>query len=578
MATRPKKQGGNSTDSGKDRHSKEMQESKLSTCSEFQHSNSGHSDGNGKVKRKTQPCKKSNSASMVNGTDICVSTTSKCLVKCSAKKKEEILQQTASGQNETKPSVSMKAKETTSKSCRRSKSVEQNDLGISLGQVDNGQFHPNAPKETTFNQGRRSKTEQHDLDAKTKRDHCMEKNDPKRRNSKINEDEDTYNSARDRDEIRSQASRSNSLPISNLSKHLKNAVDNLKMKMGDISKAAEQVNNIIDLIIKSESTKSHPLFKSMTKMSTGSYYEGVKISNPNEFDIMLNISFESYHTIELTSIDEGGAFYTLAFKKRKPSAMTPYIDGEGNILAKHILNEFRTLVNNVLKQPAGKQASLERKDPSSPAITLTITNESENISVDLVLALQIRQWPESANNGMNIDGWLGTKVKQEYRKEPCYMVAKQKNKKDTWRISFSNIEKKIISHHGSAKTCCERQGSMCCRKQCLKLMKYILKQLKESGNRRMNHFYSYHAKTALLHTCVQYPKDDDWKQEDLHICFNRYVEFFQKCLKTYSLPNFFIPSQNLFSPDEVDKASCNYLLDELEMEKVKNYPIFLKIK
>lgn len=65
---------------------------------------------------------------------------------------------------------------------------------------------------------------------------------------------------------------------------------------------------------------------------------------------MLNISFESYHTIELTSIDEGGAFYTLAFKKRKPLAMTPYIDGEGNILAKHILDEFRTLVKNVLKQ------------------------------------------------------------------------------------------------------------------------------------------------------------------------------------------------------------------------------------
>ncbi|XP_077343512.1 cyclic GMP-AMP synthase-like [Lithobates pipiens] len=570
MATRPKKQGGNSTDSGKDRNSKEMQESKLSTCSEFQHSNSVHSDGNGKAKRKTQqPNKKNNSASMVNGTDICVSTTSKCLVKCSAKKKEEILQQTTSGQIETKPSVSMKAKETTSKSCRRSKSVEQNDLGISQGQV-----HSKAPKETNFNQGR-SKTELHDLDAKTKRDHCMEKSDPKRRNSKINDYEDTYNSARDRDEIRSQASRSNSLPISNLSKHLKNAVESLKMKMDDISKAAEKVNKIIDLIIKSESTKSHPLFKSMTKMSTGSYYEGVKISNPNEFDIMLKISFESYHTIELTSIDEGGAFYTLAFKKRKPSAMSLYIDGEGNILAKHILDEFRTLVNTVLKQ-SGKPASVERKDPSSPAITLTISNEPENISVDLVLALQIRQWPESASNGMNIDGWLGTKVKQDYRKEPCYVVAKQKDKKDTWRISFSNIEKDIISNHGSAKTCCERQGPMCCRKQCLKLMKYILKQLKERGNRRMNQFYSYHAKTALLHTCVQFPKDEDWKQEDLHICFNRYVEFFQKCLKTYSLPNFFIPSQNLFSPDEVDKASCNYLLEELEMEKAKNYPIFLK--
>ncbi|XP_040205886.1 cyclic GMP-AMP synthase-like isoform X1 [Rana temporaria] len=141
---------------------------------------------------------------------------------------------------------------------------------------------------------------------------------------------------------------------------------------------------------------------------------------------------------------------------------------------------------------------------------------------------------------------------------------------------LSNIEKDIISHHGSAKTCCERQGSNCCRKPCLKLMKYILKQLKERGNQRMNQFYSYQAKTALLHACVQYPKDEDWKLEDLHICFNRYVEFFQKCLKNYSLPNFFIPSQNLFSPNEVDKASCKYFLEELEMEKVKNYPIFLE--
>ncbi|XP_040203416.1 cyclic GMP-AMP synthase-like [Rana temporaria] len=78
------------------------------------------------------------------------------------------------------------------------------------------------------------------------------------------------------DEIRRQASRRDSLPNSNLSKHLKNAVESLRMKMGDISKAAEKVNKIIELIIKSESTKSHPLFKSMKKMSTGSYYEGLK--------------------------------------------------------------------------------------------------------------------------------------------------------------------------------------------------------------------------------------------------------------------------------------------------------------
>ncbi|XP_018422856.1 PREDICTED: cyclic GMP-AMP synthase-like [Nanorana parkeri] len=495
-----------------------------------------------------------NSASTINGTVI---STTEFSEKRRAKSKE--IQKI---NDATNPSLSTNPKKTTSKTFRSSKSVEQDDFGISLSRTNSidetgGPAEAICASNKTVNNG------------------------PRRRNSKINEDEDTTNSNRERGEIRHQAKRSNSLPNSNLSKHLRAAAKSLKLKMDDISKAAEKVNKVIDIIIKSELFKSNPLFKSMEKMSTGSYYEGLKISNPNEFDIMLKIKFESYQTIELTSIDESGAFYTLAFKKRKPAAMDPYIDNEQNILAKYILDEFRTLINNVLQQ-SGKPASLEKKDPSSPAVTLTIPNEPENISVDLVLALQIRQWPEKASNGMNIDSWLGTKEKQKYRKEPCYMVAKQanpgkKDKKDTWRISFSNIEKDILSHHGSAKTCCERQGPMCCRKLCLKLMKYILKQLKSENQRRMNQFCSYHAKTALLHTCTLYPKDEDWKLEDLDVCFNRYVESFLNCLRTYSLSNFFIPSHNLFSSDYIDKSSCKYLFEKLESEKTQNYPIFLSI-
>lgn len=34
---------------------------------------------------------------------------------------------------------------------------------------------------------------------------------------------------------------------------------------------------------------------------------------------------------------------------------------------------------------------------------------------------------------------------------------------ESWRISFSHIEKKIITSHGNKKTCCESNATKCCR-------------------------------------------------------------------------------------------------------------------
>lgn len=34
---------------------------------------------------------------------------------------------------------------------------------------------------------------------------------------------------------------------------------------------------------------------------------------------------------------------------------------------------------------------------------------------------------------------------------------------NTWRLSFSSIEKAMIKNHGNAKTCCESDGPKCCR-------------------------------------------------------------------------------------------------------------------
>ncbi|KAG8581997.1 hypothetical protein GDO81_007885 [Engystomops pustulosus] len=359
----------------------------------------------------------------------------------------------------------------------------------------------------------------------------------------------------------------------------------LRMKMDDISKAAEKVNKVVNTILKSDAFRGDSLFRNITKLCTGSYYEHVKISKPNEFDIMLKISLESYNTIKPMNIDGKGPFYTLAFKDRYPISMEKYLDDEKNILARKIVDEFRNLIRQIIPKTELEEVSLQRKDPGSPAVTLTIKNEPVDISVDLVLALKLNsRWPVETNDGMNIDEWLGAKAKQELKRTNLHMVPKQAKvgKKtmdiDTWRISFSEIEKKILTNHGNGKTCCENGGSKsekCCRKQCLKLMKYLLELLKKNGKQRqMTQFCSYHAKTALLHLCAKNPKDEDWKLENLEDCFTRYISYFQDCLKDYNLPNFFIPSHNLFSDEYVDKSNCDFLCKEIEKQRKSNYPIF----
>lgn len=57
---------------------------------------------------------------------------------------------------------------------------------------------------------------------------------------------------------------------------LKEVVEKLKLKMPDISNASKKVNEVVNKIWKSEQFSNDSLFKSIRKMSTGSYYERLK--------------------------------------------------------------------------------------------------------------------------------------------------------------------------------------------------------------------------------------------------------------------------------------------------------------
>lgn len=68
---------------------------------------------------------------------------------------------------------------------------------------------------------------------------------------------------------------------------------------------------------------------------------------------------------------------------------------------------------------------VDRKKKGCPAVTLTTTVQSVTISLDVVLSLMVKSsWPPYTNEGLMIDGWLGKKVKQEYKYKPYYLVPK----------------------------------------------------------------------------------------------------------------------------------------------------------
>uniref|UniRef100_G3T540 Cyclic GMP-AMP synthase n=2 Tax=Loxodonta africana TaxID=9785 RepID=G3T540_LOXAF len=358
---------------------------------------------------------------------------------------------------------------------------------------------------------------------------------------------------------------------------LRAVLEKLKLRRQEITSAAEIVNGVVDCLLRRlQSCES--AFKGISQLRTGSYYERVKISAPNEFDIMFKL--DGYR-IQLEEYGDSGAFYFVKFR-RNPNGnpLNQFLEKEV-LSASKVLTKFRTIIKEEIKNIKDIDIVLERKKRGSPAVTLLIRKPKE-ISVDVILALESKSsWPVSTQEGLPIHNWLGTKVRTELRRQPYYLVpknAKEGNdfQEETWRLSFSNIEKDILNNHGKSKTCCENNGVKCCRKSCLKLMKYLLEQLKKKFENRkeLNKFCSYHVKTAFFHVCALVPNDSQWHPENLVECFDNCVTYFLQCLRTEQLRHYFIPGFNLFSPDEVNKISKEFLSRQIEYERNNGFPVF----
>uniref|UniRef100_A0A8C7XRV3 Cyclic GMP-AMP synthase a n=1 Tax=Oryzias sinensis TaxID=183150 RepID=A0A8C7XRV3_9TELE len=336
----------------------------------------------------------------------------------------------------------------------------------------------------------------------------------------------------------------------------------LKIKKEERSNVAKEINDIKKQLINHLKEKTQ-LFKEVQEpLNTGSYYEKVKISIPDEFDVMLPLLVER---VNIEPFKEDGAFYKVALKRENNPLKA--LEKDGFLPASQILAEFRKEVKKIL----------ENFEECSVHVLL--------VKIELFLFPEWKMvkssWPAFTQEGFKIEGWLGAKTKQEHKRKHFYLVPKYEGKgsvehngvasKDAWRISFSHIEKEILKNHGLAKTCCEKDGESCCRKDCLKLLKHLLHLLKERDS-SLKDVCSYHAKTTLLHACCARNKDDDWKASELLGCFKQLLLDFQGHLKAGKLPNFFVPGQNLLSG--ITKKTLNNLAKQIEEQLLNGFPIF----
>ncbi|XP_050171350.1 cyclic GMP-AMP synthase [Myiozetetes cayanensis] len=356
---------------------------------------------------------------------------------------------------------------------------------------------------------------------------------------------------------------------------LREVLSRLSLGRKDVSEASKLVNLVVPHLFQTIRSRDGA-FSSMEQYSAGSYYERVKISQPNEFDIMFVICVES---LQLDESDDTGAYYYLTFKRNpKEKYFLKFLDEDGKLSAFKMLQALREIIKQEVKNFKNVEVTVTRKKAGSPAITLQIKNPPLDISVDIILTLKVQHsWPPSTQDGLKIEQWLGTKARRDFKFTALYLVAKQNKREkvlkgNTWRLSFSHIEKRMMENHGHSRTCCESHGSKCCRKGCLKLLKYLLEQLKMQYPKELEKFCSYHVKTALFHSCVMWPNDTDWILEDLDHCFQKCLEYFMECLQKSQLPHFFIPKYNLLSLQE--RASNHFLSRQISHQLNNRFPIF----
>lgn len=292
---------------------------------------------------------------------------------------------------------------------------------------------------------------------------------------------------------------------------------------------------------------------------TGSYYENLRIKDPNEFDInlILKLPFRSEHRdFEYMASVKSFIKYKLRTNGANSSVLHENTDllrtlFEGEYLSpERVRRWIQGVVDSAIPSvplPAGVARIIP--SASGPAKTmLLITTYGYEIDVDLVPVIQFSfpEWPKGARKDMlNI-----FQVKNEDRF--WFMVPKEFPSGDTsvnpidarrlWRIHFPEIEKKIIHNRGQVKPL-------------IKLLKAL------RNNEKWDILASYYLKTIVLWMVEKHPSPDYWKDTNIFLRLTEALESLRENVKRKFIKYYFYPEFNLIQKIGQSQADiiCNRL-------------------
>ncbi|KAH0631146.1 hypothetical protein JD844_005298 [Phrynosoma platyrhinos] len=295
-----------------------------------------------------------------------------------------------------------------------------------------------------------------------------------------------------------------------------------------------------------------------------------------EFEVMLRISVPD--CIQYTEVEGySGLFYTLTLLRKSRSFPAALLLEDGRTISpRNVMEEFWKHVDHF----------------ANAFYSVMLDNQGAKcLSVSLIPALEmVGPWP-CLRKAKEI---LEEKELLLPLMRVFYFVAKQspgKHNKETWRISFSHVEKEILNRHGSPQACRRYHRKECCRqvfwavlfvrfsdafcwieesegvlkgKECLKMLEDLVTTLKAEYPQMLAHLSAYHARTSFLHTLWEWKGDADWKPCEAAPCFERVLENFLHEVATAQLSHFFLPKCNLFGAKFFPPTKLKFLWSHLK--------------
>jgi len=271
---------------------------------------------------------------------------------------------------------------------------------------------------------------------------------------------------------------------------------------------------------------------------TGSSYEGVKVSNNIEFDVMMILSV-SHTDVKVEPTKHAGYFHLRASKenaskknanKENASKETPYKENpklKKMLADKNLVSPTKAAgafygnVNRYVSktEEARQRIKLKRHGPATQLEVYKHSFEDKDpwYFVDVVPAIEV-------TNGNT---------------HSIYVAKSKLGDEMSWRISYSLEEKEKLVD-------IDRDNG--CRKQVLRILKALLNR--EAGLQKLT---SYHMKTALLHEVDAVDDVDSWRPSKLVPRVIGVLRRLYRMAKQEHFPHYFDPEINLL--DEIPNPS-----------------------